>query len=255
MDMEKIFELHRRLYMVLCGVHPHRYFWHAQWLSVKDLYHDLRQILPTLTGRILDVGCRDKPYAIWLTHVKEHVGLDILSGPKVDHIIEDGCPWPVADASINAVICTQVVQHTQDVPHVIRQIDRVLADGGHVVLTAPFCYNDMSVNSGKIQIKDFWRYSVHGAAALFPSNYEIVALHKQGGAGSTLGVLLLNWIQEMFSTNLFARTLFVLATPIWILFTTGINIIGFAVDKIDRTGSFYHNVFVVARKQPISRGL
>lgn len=250
--MEKIFELHRRLYMLLCGIHPRRYFWHAQWLSTKDLYQGLRHLFPTLTGRILDVGCRDKPYAIWLRHAHEHIGLDVLSGPKVEHVIEDGHPWPVTDASINAVICTQVIQHTRDVPHVIRQIDRVLVDGGHVVLTAPFCYNDMSIISDEIQIKDRCRYSVHGAADLFPSNYEIVALNKQGGAGSTLGVLLLNWIQEMSSRNLFSRTLFVLATPIWILFTASINILGAVMDKIDRTGSFYHNVLVVARKQPIS---
>src|SRR5437660_11977884 len=72
-----------RIIAWLCG-RPRLYPWHFQWLAVRDLYRDLRHLLPTLAGRVLDVGCGEKPYAQWLTSAHEHVGLDVYAGPAVD---------------------------------------------------------------------------------------------------------------------------------------------------------------------------
>jgi len=247
--MTSVFEIHHKLYSRLCGVHPRRFFWHSQWLSVKDLYRDLKRVLPNLTDRVLDVGCRDKPYAMWLTRAREHVGIDIVPGPMVDHLITEGHPWPLADESFRAVICTQVLMHSRDVAAILNQIDRVLCTGGSVVITVPFCYNDLSCIFGSVQVPDYWRFSAHGAAAVLPANYEVVELRKQGGVGSTLGVLLLNWLHSTMASSRIGQILFVIITPLWIVFSAMVNLVGLILDKIDRTGCFYHNVLLVARKK------
>src|SRR6185295_1520439 len=76
-SVDRLRELHALLYTWIAGAHPERRIWHSQWLSVKDLYHDLRPVLPTLRGQLVDVGCYGKPYTKWLTGIQSHVGLDV----------------------------------------------------------------------------------------------------------------------------------------------------------------------------------
>lgn len=63
--MPTITELHQRVYAFLCGSHPNRRPWHAQWLSTVGLYRELRGVLGKLEGRVLDIGCGSKPYGPW----------------------------------------------------------------------------------------------------------------------------------------------------------------------------------------------
>src|SRR2546430_14789614 len=72
------------VYGSLCGTHPQIRRWHFQWLATKDLYRELRQILPELNGRLLDVGCGDKPYLKWASKARDYVGLDVTSESAAD---------------------------------------------------------------------------------------------------------------------------------------------------------------------------
>jgi hypothetical protein len=74
-------------------------------------------------------------------------------------------------------------------------------------------------------------------------------LKPQGGVGSTVGVLLLNWVETQ--TNRFepTRLLKGILLPLWILFSGLVNALGWLLDKADRTQAFYSNVFLLARKR------
>jgi len=44
---------------------------------------------------------------------------------------------PFADASFDVVLCREVIEHVESVPHTLREFSRVLAPGGRLVLTFP----------------------------------------------------------------------------------------------------------------------
>jgi SAM-dependent methyltransferase len=240
--MSSIGGLYNKAYGKLCGVHPHFYPWHFQWLATKDLYADLRRILPRLKGRVLDVGCRDKPYEAWLELADECFGIDISPGPKVDLVIEPGAPWSAASASFDAAICLQVLHYVADLKNFLGEIDRVLKPGGTLVLTVPFAYNQHTL------VNDYWRFSVDGMRESFAVRSEIVEIKPQGGIGSTMGLLLLNWLDSMLNQYQPTRFMKGFLLPVWIIFCAVINALGWLLDGVDRTRTFYSNVLLVARK-------
>lgn len=247
--MYRIFNLYYRVYNWVCGTHPHRRPWHSQWLAVKDIYRDLRRLLPGLKGSLLDIGCLNKPYAPWMTQAEKHIGIDVTPGAAVDYLIREGEPWPLPTGSIQSVLCTQVLQVVKDLEHLLNELDRVLARDGVAVITTPFCYNDMSIQRSDSTYKDYWRHSVHGTVQLFADRFEVTEVRRQGGIGSTVGVLWLNWLHASMSRHVITHFLFILLFPVWLPFCFFINMLGLLLDKLDKTGAFYHNVLLVVRKK------
>ncbi|HEX6560375.1 MAG TPA: class I SAM-dependent methyltransferase [Longimicrobiales bacterium] len=234
--------LYEKAYGAICGRHPNFRGWHFHWLAVKDLYHDLQTVLPQLRGRVLDVGCGDKPYSVWMTGVQEHVGADVAPGAHVDVVITPGQPWPFESATFDAVVCTQVMEHAQDLSNVIAEMHRVLVPGGTLLVTVPFAYNEHGAPA------DYRRFSVHGVRDLFAGDYELLQLKPQGGIGSTAGLLLLNWAEASLNASRGTRLIKGVLLPFWVVSCALVNMVGWAFDKVDRTGAFYSNVLLMARK-------
>lgn len=247
--MGSLGELYSKSYELLCGRHPHLRFTHFQWLATRDLYADLRRLLPSLEGRVLDIGCGDKPYEAWLDHRRvEHTGIDTHPGPRVDLVMASGEAWPVAASSYDAVICTQVLEHVSDLDATLSEIDRILKPGGAVLVTVPFIYN-VHVQGGT---KDYRRFSHHGIRLLFSDGYDVLEVRPEGGIGSTLGMLLLNWIDDCTNGTTLTRFMKGLLLPVWILLCILVNIVGWFMNRLDYTQSFYSNVLLVARKHVVA---
>ncbi len=241
--MSRLSDFYTRAYSLFCGRHPHLRPWHFQWLTVKDLYADLRRVLPQLSGRVLDVGCGDKPYEDWLNLALRYFGIDVSPGPRVDAVIEPGKPWPAEDASFDAVLCTQVLEHVPDLEEVLAEIDRVLKAGGQLLVTVPFAYPEHGAP------QDFRRFSIHGVRQLFAERYEITELKPQGGIGSTMGTLWLNWAEAEMNRCKPTRLLKGALLPVWVVFSGLVNAVGWLLDKADTTRAFYGNVLLRAKKR------
>jgi len=108
-------------------------------------------------------------------------------------------------------------------------------------MSFPFLYNEHRAPW------DYWRFTVFGAERLFPG-FEIAHLEKQGGIGSTLGILFLNWLDTSMNCTLATRLLKGLLLPIFLLLSLVVNFLGLLMDRLDRTGKFYSNVLLVVRK-------
>lgn len=235
-------QFYRRAYNVLCGKSPHERPWHFQWLSTLYLHRRLSRLLPDYGGRILDVGCGDKPYRTWFGEVSEYVGLDVVQGPKVDVVIAEGEPWPLPDNNYDTVFSTQVIEHVGNLEFTLTQMSRVLKTRGAIILSFPFLYN---VHGAPY---DYRRFTHYGAEKLL-SGYEIVHLETQGGIGSTLVILFLNWIDTVLSSTTVAKLLKAVFLPVFIPVSLILNLFGLALDQLDRTKMFYSNVLLVARKR------
>jgi SAM-dependent methyltransferase len=234
--------LYRHTYKVLCGQSPHERLWHFQWLSTLYLHRRLLRLLPQYGGRVLDVGCGDKPYRTWFGEVSEYVGLDVAPGPEVDVAINQGERWPLPNRYYDVLLSTQVIEHVDDLDFALEQMARVIKTGGVIILSFPFLFNLHGAPD------DYRRFTHYGATKLLPG-YEILHLEPQGGIGSTLVILFLNWIDTVLSTNAMTRILKGVLLPFFIVLSFLLNLLGLALDGMDRTASFYSNVLLVARKQ------
>ena len=84
------------------------------YFSRRGLLRELRVFLPRLTGEVADIGCGRKPYRA-LVPATRYIGLDVDSPITrelgVADVLYDGRTLPLADASCDGVLCSQVLEH------------------------------------------------------------------------------------------------------------------------------------------------
>jgi SAM-dependent methyltransferase len=233
---------YEKIYGKLCGLHPHLRPWHFQWMALKDLRADLKRILPSLNGKVLDVGCGDKPYQGWFGRLEKYVGVDVGKHSKADVVVDSLGPWPFKQNVFDVVLCTQVFEHVPKLEETIQNIQEAVKPGGTLVVTVPFIYNEHG------SPEDYRRFSVHGMKILMAEMFEIVEVKVLGGIGSTVGILCLNWVEVVTSRYKALRFVRGILLPLWMMVCFVVNGIGCLVDKIDHTQAFYNNVLLVARK-------
>jgi SAM-dependent methyltransferase len=147
----------------------------------------LREEADRLDGRvrILDVGCGVKPYfPFFEAHTDSYVGVDVAN-PAAD--LEGSVEkLPVADASFDLVLCTQVLEHCADPPQAVRELRRVVAPGGRVLASTH------GVQVYHPAPHDLWRWTHAGLERLFADNADWSSLDVRPGAGTAacVGMLL-----------------------------------------------------------------
>jgi SAM-dependent methyltransferase len=102
-----------------------------------DMALELARVLPQ-GARVLDVGCGSGYIAHHLSAMlgAPVSGIDVRKtvDAPIDYAAFDGSHFPVADAAFDAVLLCYVLHHAQDQPSFLREVRRVLRDGGLVVI-------------------------------------------------------------------------------------------------------------------------
>jgi len=122
---------------------------HNDWFAFNEYRRDrwVRKQLASLPAgsKVLDVGAGSAPYRDALTHcdykTQDFTGLavDQLRGgsyTRVDYVC-DASAIPVPDASFDAIISTEMLEHVPEPIRVVKEIGRILRPGGILILTAP----------------------------------------------------------------------------------------------------------------------
>lgn len=121
--------------------------------SVRDAWvtAELSALAPGL--RILDAGageCRYRNACSHLAYVSQDFSQYNGSGDstglqtgtwdtsRID-IVSDIVSIPSPDASFDAILCTEVLEHLPDPSAALKEFARLLKPGGVLILTAPFC--------------------------------------------------------------------------------------------------------------------
>lgn len=180
-------------------------------LQLSLILASLRRVAPQAKGRLLDVGCGDKPYeAIFRPFVTEYIGVEhretfqltSAAGPAPGFeeglgqvrqpaqsskkagpdVLYSGDRLPFPDRSFDTVLSVQVLEHTPRPGQLVKEMGRVLADDGILILLAPFQFRLHE------EPHDYFRYSPHGLRQLCAeADLEITHVEQQGSLWSLMG--------------------------------------------------------------------
>lgn len=136
--------------------------------------------------RVLDVGCGIKPYLpLFEGRAGEYLGVDIGEGTAAElrGTVED---IPVEDASFDLVVCNQVMEHCLDPGKAVRELRRVVAPGGRVLVST----HGVAVYHPAPY--DHWRWTHTGLVHLFRQhgNWRSVEVAPAVGTASSLASIL-----------------------------------------------------------------
>lgn len=115
---------------------------HPQWLMPE---RTVAACIRKCRGRVLDIGAADGWLEGELEQGAHYISLDYpttavgLYGTQ-PHIYADACSMPIADESINAIACYEVMEHVQRPDDLLMEVGRVLVPGGIAEFTMPFFY-------------------------------------------------------------------------------------------------------------------
>lgn len=143
-------------------------------------------------SRILDAGageCKNKKYCSHLEYISQDFceyspkdemvrcpgDTDTWDYSKID-IVSDIVDIPVSDASFDAVICTEVLEHLISPEQAIKEFGRILRRGGWLITTAPeISGNHMVPYIFWTGISEYWYRDI-----LKKYGFKIIQLKKNG---------------------------------------------------------------------------
>src|SRR4030043_919225 len=79
-------------------------------------------------GKLVDIGCGNKPYIDYFSHVKKPIGIDIADNEA--DILANAKFLPVKSNSIDVVLCNQVIEHEYEPDKIVAEISRILRERG-----------------------------------------------------------------------------------------------------------------------------
>lgn len=126
------------------------------------------------SGAILDIGGGASPYQRYLSTDARLLNLNIIRKPETD-LLGDAHRLPIADASIDAVMLTHVLEHVRQPWVILDEAARVLKPGGEMLLIVPFLFK---VHPDP---EDHWRFTAEGLETLLADAFDIVELKAAGG--------------------------------------------------------------------------
>jgi len=179
------------------------------WLDSRDLRGTIAKLAPSARGRMLDVGCSERPYgALFAPYVTRYVGLDyppalldkqpelweILDRAKrVVDVFGDGRRLPFADASFETVLSTEVLEHVMTPGVLIAEMARVLKPEGRLLVTVPFIQPLHEMPS------DYFRYTPFSLRRLVEeAGLEVERIEPRGNYASALGALSAQYLLRSF---------------------------------------------------------
>lgn len=139
-----------------------------------------------LRGRLVDLGCGRVPFYEWYRdRVSSIVCIDWRADNEevchADVLADLSRPLPLGSQVADSVLMTSVLEHVEDPWCLMREVHRILAPGGVLVIEVPFLYQLHE------EPFDHYRYTKHGLRSLAErSGFEILVLEHYGSAFGVL---------------------------------------------------------------------
>jgi SAM-dependent methyltransferase len=152
-------------------------------LQAGSIWDDLLALLPQSRGVVLDAGCGAQPYRHLLPPEATYQAIDYSGAEQhfgyamPDTTYYQGDRWPVADASVDIVLCTETLEHVPEPAVFLAEAARCLRPGGRLLLTVPFAARWHYIPH------DYWRFTPSGLQRLLSqAGFDRVAVFARGNA-------------------------------------------------------------------------
>jgi SAM-dependent methyltransferase len=231
--------LHRLTYEAISVTNQH-------YIGTYFILKDIRDAIAGYAqGKLLDIGCGNKPYEIlFKDKIDRYIGCDIIQSS--DNVVDFLCPANelcFGNETFDTVFSTQTLEHVADHQGMVSEAYRVLKPGGYAIFTVPFSWELHE------EPYDFFRVSKYGLKYLFEKNaFEIVTIKANGGKWAAISQLFLN---VLMSTRKYVtlRSRFIKLIFIRCRLIVPYNKISIWIDKRYFDDVFTLNYIVIAKKQ------
>lgn len=158
-------------------------------LSIAEFVAAAAATLPD-GSRVADVGAGSAPFRELFRHV-DYLTVDraeSLHGDESDFdVVASAEAITLPDTSLDAILCTQVLEHLPEPAHALAEFFRVLKPGGKLFLTAPLVWEEHEMPD------DYYRYTRSGLAHLLSgAGFEHLDIAERSDCFSSLAQLLRN---------------------------------------------------------------
>lgn len=154
---------------------------------LRGIIHDVLRQAPELNGSVIDVGGTREPASSYMTvlRVKNITNLTVVNLDPTAHpdILVDASMIPVADASFDAALCFNLLEHVPVPNLIVAEISRVLKPGGICLLETPFLVNVHGYPN------DYFRFTSSALEDLVKRSGLVVASTTALGGGPFLAAL------------------------------------------------------------------
>ncbi len=146
------------------------------YFARKGLFNNISELAKHIHGKVLDVGCGQKPYEP-LFNVTNYIGLEIDTDQnrknKKANFFYNGSLFPFSDCDFDCVIVNQVFEHIFNPDQFLNEINRVLKSKGMLLLTVPFVWDEHELPF------DYARYSSFGLSHILKEHgFEVMEQRK-----------------------------------------------------------------------------
>lgn len=174
-------------------------------LANELLLREILKTVPYVKGRLLDIGCGEKPYLdIFSPHTVSYAGIDIpqsLHKKDAVDIFANAHHLPFKKDTFDTVLCLEILEHVKQPLEVLKEIHRILKPGCVLVLSAPqnyWLHNDP---------KDFYRFTQQGLIELVEgqAGFTINYVHSLGGTREFLVDFVCKYILMKLNTGMLGK--------------------------------------------------
>jgi SAM-dependent methyltransferase len=134
-----------------------------------------------IKGRLADLGCGNVPfYFVYKQYVTENICIDWPNSFHKNEYLDIACdlnePLPIADASFDSIIISEVLEHIADPQMLWSEMSRILKQQGKALLSVPFFYKIHEAPH------DYFRYTEFSLRNFANKNgFRVVELASFGG--------------------------------------------------------------------------
>jgi SAM-dependent methyltransferase len=161
----------------------------SDYLVYEPLMRLLRgNISKYAKGRVLDIGCGNKPYESYFKGLtEEYIGCDVVQSDqnKVDVICEAN-NIPLESNTFDTVFTTQVIEHVADHHGLLSEAFRLLKPGGYLIVSGPMYWPLHE------EPHDFFRFTKYGFSYLLNKHgFQEIEIAPCGGKWALTGIVLI----------------------------------------------------------------